>query len=49
MSLAAVLGGSLVCLCIVGESRKEEKRDKEGFCEVLERWAGKEMRDSYFV
>jgi len=35
-------GGSLVAcngFRVVEESRREEKRDREGFSEVLERWA----------
>jgi len=41
------------CVCndfrVVAESRREERQDREGLSEVLERWAGREMRDSYFV
>ena len=41
------------CVCngfrVLGESRREERRDREGFSAVFERWAWKEMRDSYFV
>ena len=34
------------CVCngfrVVGESRREKRRDRKGFSEVLERWAWKE-------
>jgi len=32
-------GGSLDGFRVVGDSRREERRDREGFSEVLEGWA----------
>ena len=40
------------CLCngfrVVGDNRREERRDREGFSEALERWAMKRNEGQLF-